>query len=137
MLLSARFLNDVANVNSFEYAQVGQFTRGEAASVYFQLIDDSLDGALKGFAPSGRRYIPATGATLSVVVNSIDDAKKITRVATNPFPDDRSIWKLDFLTTDKIDGTATLQLTLTEGSVVRKGLVKNGLRIASDTGVCG
>lgn len=137
MLLSARFLNDVANVNSFEYAQVGQFTRGEAASVYFQLIDASLDGALRGFEPSGRRYIPATGATLSVVVNSIDDGKKITRFATNPFPNDTSIWKLDFLPTDKIDGTATMQLTLTEGSVVRKGLVKNGLRIASDTGTCG
>jgi hypothetical protein len=134
MLLSARFLNDVANVNSFEYAQVGQFTKGEATSIYFQLIDESLDGALKGFAPAGRRYVPATGATLSVVVNSIDDAKKITRVATNPFPDDRSIWKLDFLATDTISGTATLQLTLTEGSVVRKGIVKNGLRIASDTG---
>lgn len=136
MLLSARFLNDVANVNSFEYAQVGQFTEGEATSIYFQLIDASLDGALKGFAPAGRRYIPATGATLSVVVNSIDDGKKITRVATNPFPDDRSIWKLDFLATDTISGTASLQLTLTEGAVVRKGLVKNGLRIASDTGTC-
>lgn len=134
MLLSARFLNDVANVNSFEYAQVGQFTKGEAASIYFQLIDESLDGALKGFQPAGRRYVPATGATLSVVVNSIDNAKKITRVATNPFPDDRSIWKLDFLATDTISGTATLQLTLTEGLVIRKGLVKNGLRIASDTG---
>ena len=134
MLLSARFLNDVANVNSFEYAQVGQFTKGEATSVYFQLIDESLDGALRGFAPAGRRYIPATGATLSVVVNSIDDGKKITRAATNPFPDDRSIWKLDFLATDTISGTASLQLTLTEGAVIRKGLVKNGLRIASDTG---
>lgn len=134
MLLSARFLNDVANVNSFEYAQVGQFTQGEATSVYFQLIDASLDSALKGFDPAGRRYIPATGATLSVVVNSIDDAKKITRAATNPFPDDRSIWKLDFLATDTISGTATLQLTLTEGLVIRKGLVKNGLRIASQTG---
>jgi len=134
MLLSARFLNDVANVNSFEYAQVGQFTEGEASSVYFQLIDASVDGALKGFSPAGRRYIPATGATLSVVVNSIDDSVKITRAATNPFPDDRSIWKLDFLSTDKITGTASLQLTLTEGAVIRKGLVKNGLRIASDTG---
>jgi hypothetical protein len=136
MLLSARFLNDVSSVNSFEVAQVGQFTKGEAASVYFQLVDLSVDGALKGFAPAGRRYIPATGATLSVVVNSIDNAKKITRVATNPFPDDRSIWKLDFLTTDTVSGTLSLQLTLTEGSVVRKGLVKNGLRIApSDAGV--
>lgn len=134
MLLSARFLNDVANVNSFENAQVGEFTQGEAASVYFQLIDASVDGPMKGFSPAGRRYIPATGATLSVVVNNIDDGVKITRVAVNPFPDDRSIWRLDFLTTDKISGTATLQLTLTEGSVVRKGLVKNGLRIASATG---
>jgi hypothetical protein len=136
MLLSARILNDVANVNNFEYAQVGQFTKGEASSVYFQLIDTTLDGALKGFEPSGRRYMPATGATLSVVVTSIDDAKRITRVATNPFPEDRSIWRLDFLSTDTIVGTASLQLTLTEGSVVRKGLVKNALRISTDVAGC-
>lgn len=133
MLLSARFLNDVANVNSFEYADVAEFTEGDPASVYIQLIDASLDKAVEGFVPSGRRYVPASGATLQVTVESIDDSKEIVRSATQPFPNDGSIWKLDFLASDKIRGTANLRLRLTEGSVVRSGLVKSGLRIHSLT----
>jgi hypothetical protein len=134
MILSARFLNDVNNINSFQTVEVGQFTEGDSASVFFQLIDSTLDLANKGFNPPGRRFIPATGATLQVIVDSIDDSKKITRSATNPFPDDRSIWKLDFLASDKISGTANFQLVLTEGSAVRRGVVKSGMRIASATG---
>ena len=137
MILSAIMLNDVTSVNSWEFADSGQFTKGDTASVYFRLIDSTLDTSVRGFEPAGRRYIPATGATLQVVVNSIDDLKKITRIAVNPFPDDRSIWKLDFISSDTISGTANLQLTLTEGAVVRRGLVKNALRIQSQTGCVG
>ena len=133
MLLSARFLNDVANVNSFEYADVAEFTEGDPASVYFQLIDASLDKAGEGFVPSGRRYVPATGATLQVTIESLDDSKEIVRTATQPFASDGSIWKVDLLATDKIRGTANLRLKLTEGSVVRSGLVKSGFRIHSST----
>lgn len=133
MLLSARFLNDVANVNSFEYADVAEFTEGDPAAVYIQLIDASLDKSLEGFVPAGRRYVPAVGATLQCTVESLDDSKQIVRMATQPFSSDGSVWKLDFLATDKIRGTANIRLKLTEGSVVRNGLVKSGLRIHSLT----
>ena len=133
MLLSARFLNDVANVNSFEHADVAEFTEGDAASVYFQLIDSSLDKAVDGYVPAGRRYVPATGSTLQVTVESLDDSKEIVRFATQPFAQDGSIWKLDFLVSDKIRGTANLRLKLTESGVVKSGLVKSGLRISSLT----
>lgn len=133
MLLSARFLNDVANVNSFEHADVAEFTEGDASSIYFQLIDSSLDKSIDGYIPAGRRYVPAAGATLQVTVESLDDSKEIVRFATQPFAQDGSIWKLDFLTSDKIRGTANLRLKLTESGVVKSGLVKSGLRISSLT----
>ena len=133
MLLSARFLNDVANVNSFEYADVAEFTEGDPAAVYFQLIDASLDKPGEGFVPSGRRYVPASGATLQVTIESVDDAKEIVRTATQPVANDGSIWKVDFLATDKIRGTANMRLRLTEGAVIRSGLVKSGFRIHSLT----
>ena len=133
MLLSARFLNDVASVNSFEYAQEAEFTEGDPASVYFQLTDASLDKSVDGFVPPGRRYVPASGATLQCIIESIDDSKEITRFATQPFANDGSIWRLDFLASDKIRGTANLRLKLTEGAVVRSGLVKSGIRIYSLT----
>lgn len=129
MLLSARLLNDVASVNSWEPAEVAEFTAGDTVDVYFVLIDSSLDKAIQGFSPAGRRYVPATGATMSVTVESVDDSQAITRLATQPFPQDGSIWKLSILSTDTISGTANLRLRLTEGGVVKTGLVKNALRI--------
>lgn len=129
MILGVRFLKDVASVNSYELAEVGEFTEGDVVSVYFQLIDTTLDKGNCGFNPAGRRYIPASGATLQCVVQNIDDSIKVTRFATNPFADDRSIWKLDFFATDKIRGTSNLKLTLTEGVNATRGLVQNGFRI--------
>lgn len=129
MILSVRFLKDVASVNSYELDDVASFTEGDVVSVYFQLVDSSLDKSIQGFNPSGRRYIPASGATLQCVVTNIDDSVKVTRFASNPFANDTSIWKLDFFATDKIRGTGNLQLTLTEGAASTRGLVKSGFRI--------
>lgn len=133
MLLSARILRDCVSVNSFEYADSAQFTQGDTVDVYFQLIDSSLDTASENFIPAGRRYMPASGATLSVVVENIDDAKKITRTATQPFVNDSSIWKLSLISSDTISGTANLRLTLTEGPKVTRGLLKNAFRIQGNT----
>ena len=90
-----------------------------------------IGGAVWQLQESG--YVPATSATLQCLVESIDDSKKITRFATNPFPGDTSIWKLDFLASDTIRGTANIRLKLTEGAVVRTGLLKSALRIHSLT----
>lgn len=133
MLLSARFLNDVASVNSFEYADQAEFTEGDTTSVFIQLVDVSLDRAQDGYIPAGRRYVPASGATLQCTVESIDDSKTLVRYATQPFSADGSVWKLDILGTDNVRGTANIRLKLNEGGVVRNGLVKNGLRIYSAT----
>jgi hypothetical protein len=130
MLLSARPLIDVANVNTWQQSPVIEFTAGDAASVFFVIVNASLDREL---APSGRRYVPAAGATLQCSVEALDDTKKLTRFAVNPFPDDRSIWRLDFTTTDQIRGTASLRLRLTEGGVATTGYAKNILSVSSST----
>lgn len=131
MILSARFLDNVGSVNSFTYVQQAQFTEGDAIDIYFQLIDAAKMDTTENWKPAGMRYMPAAGATLSVTVDNIDDAKKITRPATQPFPLDPSIWKLSILSTDVIKGTQNLKLTLSEGGVQKKGLVKAALRVQS------
>lgn len=136
MLLSARILTSVGNVNSFEYAQQFQLSEGDSTDVYFQLIDASLDSAQAGFVPSGRRYMSAAGATLSVVLDSLLDSKKITKVATQPFALDPSIWKFSISSTDNISGTVGLRLTLTEGAKVTKGWVQGAIGVSSLTGLC-
>jgi hypothetical protein len=133
MLLSARFLTDCTGVNSYEYTDVSESSQGDSADIYFQLIDMTVDKSLDGFVPAGRRYIPASGAILQCAIENINDAIKITRYATNPFADDRSIWKISLLASDPIRGTSNLRLVLTEGTVVRNGVVKNGIRIHPNT----
>jgi hypothetical protein len=130
MLLSARILNDVGGVNTFSYAQVAEFTEGDAPTIYFQLIDESLD---RDSRPAGRRYMPAAGATLQVVIHNIDDAKTATRFATQPFAQDPSIWSISLLTTDTVRGTCSVKLTLTEGAKVTRGTASNVISADSQT----
>lgn len=135
MLLSARPLAAVATVNVFEVVDVVQFNQGDATRVYFQLIDAALDRPEQGFSPAGRRYMPASGATLSVTLTSIDAGKAVTRAASMAFSaDDRSIWYVQMQAADTIAGTVDIQLTLTEGATVTRGRLKAGVRIS--TGDC-
>lgn len=120
MLLGVQILKDVQSVNSFEDVPVAEWTAGDTNTVYFQLMD----------LTQGIRYIPATGATLSCVAENLDLNKQITRFAAQPFSaDDRSIWSLQFLPSDKLQGTANLRITLTEGSVIHHGIAKCVFRI--------
>jgi len=137
MLLSARPLVDVSGVNSFQVAEQIRFSQGDATVIYLQLINSALDTAGKGFSPAGRRYIPASGATLSVVLDNIDDDKKITRSATQPYASDGSIWAITVLSTDDIGaGTMSLKLTLTEGATVTRGVALGVVGIVSLTSGC-
>lgn len=129
MLLSARILTSVANANVFSHANAAYFTEGDGPSVYFQLIDASLDRADQGFQPPGRRYMPASAATLQVTIQNIDDAKTLVRYATQPFAADPSIWVLALLSTDTVRGTADMRLKLTEGVVVTQGVARQVLSV--------
>lgn len=135
MLLSARMLTDVQNVNSFEQVDQVEFMEGDSLFVFFQLVDSTLDRSDQGFMPSGRRYAPSSGSTLQVVLDNIDDAKRVTRNAVQAFPtSDGSIWKVQILPTDKISGTVQMKLTLNEGGTIKKALVKGALRVHSQVG---
>lgn len=136
MLLSARFLNQVSSVNAFEYVSNAQWTAGDTVTLYFQLIDLNLDKPVQGFQPAGRRYMPAAGATLSVKLDNINDAIAVTRSATQPYPQDSSIWAVQILSTDTIRGTCDLVLNLTESAVKTSGRVVAGVLI-STTGCLG
>lgn len=131
MLLSARMLNDVASVNSFEVADQASWFEGDATYMYFQLIDISLDTDMKGFYPSGRRYMPPATSTLTVQIQNIETVKVINRLATQPFPEDASIWRIQILSTDAIHGAPQLMLTLVEPARTIKGMVKNAVKIYS------
>lgn len=122
MLLSARILTDVSGVNSFSYANQAEWTAGDTVTLYLQLVDLTKDKALEGFVPGGRRFVPVSGATLRVTLTNIDDAKAITRSASQAYASlDGSIWAVSILASDTIQGTCDLVLALTQGGVVTTG----------------
>lgn len=134
MLLSARILSPFSDVNNFDIAQVFQMSQGEQQVVTFQLIDAAKCPPTQYFYPFGLRYCPAAGATLQCQLASIDDAKTVTRYASQPYPTrDPSIWQLTILPTDQLSGTFALKLSLNEGGVTKKGSLQQAVQIAAET----
>ena len=129
MRLSARMLENVGSVNAWENTQQVRFFQGDGPAIYFQLIDLNHDRAEQGFSPAGRRYVPSAGATLFVVLDNIDDARKVTRAASQPFAQDPSIWMIQLLATDTCRGTVNLKLTLLEGSVTTHGFLSAAIGV--------
>ena len=120
MLLSARMLNGVADVNHFETVATLEMTQGDIQDVYFVLIDASVE---KTRDPAGRRYVAEAGASLQVTIQDIDSAVTVVKLATRPFAGDQSIWKVtldplvDAVSIPAICGTYALKLKLTEPGV--------------------
>ncbi len=120
MVLSAKVLTDVNSVNSFEYTERLATVEGDPFTLYLQLFDSA----------KGLRYVPAADATLSVVLDNINTARRVTRSATQPYEGDLSIWSVPVLSTDTLAaGTVSIRLTLVEGGVTRKGLVINAIAV--------
>jgi hypothetical protein len=133
--LSIRMLDSVANVNNFSYANQVSMTEGDSPLVYFQLIDLSQDRADQGFVPAGRRYVPATGATVSVYFDHVDNARKINRAATQPFSNDPSIWAVQLQAGDPLRGTVNLIVTMTESGKVSKGILQQAIAVYPTDGM--
>jgi len=132
MHLGCRILDNVVDVNTFDHADSSEWVEGDTVTLYLQLVDESKDSYLKGFHPGGRRYMPATGATLEVTLDSIDDALRVVRAANQPFPTtDPSIWAVPILTTDTVRGTVNLRLTLTEGDDLHSAFLLSKVHVTT------
>ena len=124
MLLSAKMLDQVSSVNSFNYSDRLEYTEGDPLVVNFQLVDLTIDKD-KG----GRRFCQAADIdpeapvlALEVTLESIDANRKVVRAASQPFEGvDASIWRVSIQSTDRLRGTITMRLKLTDadGKVYR------------------
>ena len=116
MKLGIRMLDSSSSLNNLMYMNQVVIDPGETVTIYFQLVD--LDKS-QGQCP--QRYMPASGATMSVKLTSLDSSKNITKVPTNPFPDDRSIWSFNLSAAEtQYAAGVNLSVTLTEGANVKK-----------------
>lgn len=120
MRLSSRILKNVDTVNSFHTSEAWTVRvadgEGEAVSLYYQIIDLDRDGL---------RYMPQAGATAEVTFPSIDD--DLTVVATQPFPQDPSIWVIQ-LTADDVPSTGNVRFSLTESGTTRRWVALNSMQ---------
>jgi hypothetical protein len=139
MRLSAKMLKNVANVNHFQYEDQVYILEGSTNEFYFRLVD--LNKLTYGkdsesLPDHPLRYIPAVGATIEVEFDSLFDDEKFTVNATQPFPEDRSIWKVQ-LNDDQLPRTGNFIFTLTEGTNTKRVVVRGAISVElNDVGGC-
>jgi hypothetical protein len=133
MLLAARFLADVADVNGYRYVDSVQAYEGDPQTVHLQLVDASADPQ-GGHGPVGRRYCPPAGTTLEVTVESLETAKTYAKAASQPFSDP-SIWRFTVAASDSVRGTVTLRLKLVEPSRTLRSVLPAAMKVRSTAAV--
>jgi len=140
MRLSAKILKNVSGVNHFEYGSTAYISENNVNEIYFQLVDldKTLDpkndySALPNYP---LRYMPATGATLSVIFDSLFDDAQFEKAATQPFAQDSSIWKVE-LAADELPKSGNFIFALTEGSSTKRAVVKGAISVSlEEVGSC-
>lgn len=130
MRLSIKILKNVANVNNWKYSSQASVQEGQANDIYLQLVDlDIVAGSDKSVAlpENPLRYISqGTVVTLTATFPSINTAQEFTVSATQPFADDKSIWKIA-LTSSQLPKSGNFKLILTEDAAVKNILAKNAI----------
>jgi len=117
MRLGVRMLNNTSTLNNLMYVNQVQINPGETYTVMFQIVDlDQRPSA----SSLPQRYIPITGSTMSITLTSIDQSRNISKIPSNPFVDDRSIWSFNLTAADTaIAAGVNMTATLTEGANIR------------------
>ena len=132
MRLNAKILKNVAGVNNWAYANQASIQEGQANEIYFQIVDwDQIPGTDKSIAlpDAPLRYIPQ-GAVISLSASfpSIDSAQEFSVVGTQPFPDDKSIWKVTLLS-NQVPKSGNFKIKLVEDGSAKNILAKNALSV--------
>lgn len=125
MRLNAKMLKNVANINQWEYASTVHVQEGQINEIYFQIIDlnKKLDSGCY------LRYLSAAAVIgVEVTFPSIDDDQVIVATATQPFADDKSIWKVSLLST-QLPNSGAINIKLTEDGVDKYFTVKAAIEV--------
>lgn len=131
MQLTLRLLDDAQNVNSWEPVTDLVVAAGDPQAIFFQVVVNNPKRNAACGPVENMRYMPEAGATMSVVLDNIDVAKKVTKVAVQPFATDGSIWRVDLTSQDstKLAGTVSVSFALTEGLRVVSGRLLAALTV--------
>jgi hypothetical protein len=127
MVLVFKFLEEVKDVNTFVEVDRRKVIKGNSTTLYFRLLQDKSE--IEDHLPH-LRYIPQSGASISVKFDHIDSEKVLTRTAVLAFPsDDRSVWKVELLSTDLNIAFNSMSVSLAEGTNIQSILPHSDLII--------
>lgn len=129
MKLSVKFLKNVANINSFQYADQWNISEGSEHTLYFQFIDKLKEDL---------RYISQATSIDEVTVTflNIDEASEIIKTATQPFADDKSIWMIT-LAADEVPNPGAVKVSITEDGSEKRFRVEQAISVdLLDVGSC-
>jgi hypothetical protein len=129
MKLSVKFLKNVANINTFQYASQWNISEGSSQVLYFQFVDKLKDDL---------RYMSQADTIdeVSVIFLNIDEASEIIKTATQAFPDDKSIWTIT-LGSDEVPNSGAVKFSITEDGQERRFRVEQAIVVdLLDAGSC-
>jgi len=131
MRLYAKILDNVSNVNHWNYANQAYIYEGQVNEMYIQLVDLSKNlhvaGSVSANSNIEMRYIPQGVTSVSIEFPSIDDSEVFSIAATQPFIDDKSIWKVT-IPSNKMPQSGAFKLTLIESGASKSVMVKDCVR---------
>lgn len=141
MRLSGKMLINVEGVNSWKYSNQAYVSEGQQNDIYVRLVDLNKDPSItpvsNNLPENPMRYIPqGTVVTASMTFPSIDDSQVITAVGSQPFADDKSIWKFT-LADDQLPGSGYAKLTLVEDGSSKTVNLRNVITVETlEIGSC-
>ena len=126
-MLSGQVLNSDASLNNFIVTDSKPFIPGEEFDLVIRFINDELD----------LRYVPPATNIATFTFNKTDGTT-FTKIASVLDSGDRSIVKMTISETESADllgGNIIFELDINgNGSVIKKGVVKNALARFIDAG---
>ena len=134
MRLTAKILKNVANVNQWQFANLAFVFEGQANDIYIQIADLSKTPAIDievstTFPEFPLRYLSqASVLAVSLVFDAINDTEELDISGSQPFTDDKSIWKFS-LTSSQLPKSGNMQLKIVEDGVTRTFLVINTIKV--------
>ncbi len=132
MRLSAKPLKNVENVNNWLYANQVSVYEDQINDLYFQIVDLSknpqITSVSSAYPECAMRYLSQTTVvSVSITFPAIDDDEEFSVVGTQPYTDDKSIWKFT-LSSSQLPKTGYAKFTITEDGVAKSFLVNSVIR---------
>lgn len=120
-------LDSVTSYNSFCEIKTLEVVNGNQTDLYFRIIQKNSTSCEDC---DNLRFLPSSAATLQIMFENLDEALQITRYATMVYPnDDRSIFKVTLLSTDKISGA--IKAILTDNGISETILLDGRIKVSS------